>query len=128
MHEMSLATSLLAILQDEVGKRNIIKITRIKVVVGEMVNLAPQAFRFAFSSIAVDTPAADAELEIDVRPIKARCYECGETFLVVGYVFCCPCCNSSQLDIISGNELYIDSFIAEGDQNNESERAKEPDE
>lgn len=115
MHELSIATSILEIIDQECQKRGIRRISAIKLVVGEMSAIVPDSLRFCMEVAGEGTPAEGAKLEIEERPIKAKCRTCGHEFKVVNYSFLCPSCQSSETEMVSGNELYIDHFIGEDD-------------
>jgi hydrogenase nickel incorporation protein HypA/HybF len=55
----------------------------------------------------MDTPIEGAKLEIEQVPINAKCAGCGHEFIVEEYMFICPECFSSNVNLIRGDELEI---------------------
>ena len=66
-----------------------------------------------FSFIAKDTIAQSATLNIESIPTQARCHQCGEVFLLEEVKWTCPDCANKNLEIVAGNELFVDSIEVE---------------
>lgn len=113
MHELAIATGLVELIQAEVAKRGLTKVTEVALVVGELTNVVPEALEFCFEVASQDTPAAGAKLVIEARPIMARCKTCGVEFPVKNYSFLCPECGGRETEQTGGNELYVDHLIAD---------------
>ena len=77
MHEMAIAQGILDIAltanQQEGGGR----ITKIKLNIGEMTGVEPDALLFCFGALAAGTAASEADLDIEVIPLTGRCESCG---------------------------------------------------
>lgn len=113
MHELSIAASMVELVQQELAKRGLSKVTEVKVVVGELSNVVPEALEFCWEVATQETPAAGSSLVIETRPVTAKCRACGHDFTVANYSFLCPACNSGETEQTGGNELYIEHLIAE---------------
>lgn len=104
MHEMALAQGILDIaLANAAGGR----VVKIKLLVGAMTAVEPQALCFCFSALSQDTAAAGAALEIETVPLVARCGQCGRQFTVENYRFLCPVCGAADVAVVSGRELKV---------------------
>ncbi|MGE5509270.1 MAG: hydrogenase maturation nickel metallochaperone HypA [Chitinophagales bacterium] len=113
MHELAIATGIVELIQKEVAKRGLSKVTEVALVVGELTNVVPEALEFCFEVASQETAAAGAKLLIETRPITARCKACGTEFPVKNYSFICPACGSRETEQTGGNELYVDHLIAD---------------
>lgn len=115
MHELSLMENVLGIVRDSAVQNNILKVKKVKLVVGKFSMALPDSLHFAFEAISSQEELfKDAVLEIESREIKCQCLECEQTFKVEdGYHFICIHCGSNKVDIIEGRELYLDYY--EGD-------------
>lgn len=113
VHEMSIAASLLELVQNELATRGLTKVTEVALVVGELSNVVPEALEFCWEVVTQDTPSAGSKLIIDHRPITARCRACGHEFPVENYSFLCPACGSGETEQTSGSELYVDHLLAD---------------
>jgi hydrogenase nickel incorporation protein HypA/HybF len=104
MHEMSITRSVVAIVSERaVGQ----KITRIRLEIGALSAVMPDAIRFCFGVCSADTPAAGAELQIVEIPGLGCCNECGAEVPLETLVGRCPRCGTSSLRLIAGQELNI---------------------
>ncbi|HHW13368.1 MAG TPA: hydrogenase maturation nickel metallochaperone HypA [Firmicutes bacterium] len=113
MHELSIALSMVELVQAEVAKRGLSKVSEVKVVVGELSNVVPDALEFCWEVATQETPAAGSKLVIEHRPVTARCHACGQEFTVQEYHFLCPKCGSGDTEQTGGSELYIDHILAD---------------
>jgi len=113
MHEFSIAQNLIRIVKDAVDNGNLSKVTKVKVKVGELSGVVPDALEFSFRIIADDNNMKRAQLEIDFVPLKVKCKNCKKEFKLEFPSFVCPDCSSSDLDIITGNELFLESIELE---------------
>lgn len=104
---MSIAQALFDIIRDEAERHGLSRIERITVQIGEMAAVVPEALRLCFSVISRGTFAEDAELDIEVVPVVARCRRCGLMFEVENFLFRCPDCGADGADCISGRELLV---------------------
>lgn len=130
MHELSIAQSLLDIVLEE-GERNRLKqVHAIRLQVGAMAAVVPDALNFCFEMLSRNTIASGAALEIEALPVVARCSRCELPFQVENQTFLCPKCGDPTLELVSGRELSVVSIEGEtGDHNdpsNDSRGAQHP--
>jgi hydrogenase nickel incorporation protein HypA/HybF len=114
MHEIRIAEDLSEIVLKTAEKENLVRVTKVSITFGRMVQIVPDIFDFAFREAVRDTIASEAVMDIEVAEIKMRCRNCGTEFQPAGNRFSCTVCLSTDMDIIHGNELYIKSI--EGEQ------------
>ena len=117
MHEMSVVTSLLSIVQEEMRKHSVEKLLLVRVRYGALANIVPEAMSFAFEALTLDTPFAGAELELERVPVTLKCPKCGEVFTPPeGENFFAPSPNCGETighHIETGKELYVQHIEAE---------------
>lgn len=113
MHEMAIAQGILDIVLDNAARHDAAKVLRIKLQVGEMTEVEPEALTFCFAAVAAGTAAAEAELEVEVTPLVGRCRDCGREFKVERFRFLCPACGSAGVEIVSGRELRVEHLEVE---------------
>lgn len=108
MHEMAIAQSVFDIAFGEASKHGAAKIRKIKLSIGEFSGAVKDSLDFAFEVLKKDTPAADAEIEIEVVKLQAVCSECGEVECRLGDLkFSCLKCGR-ELTITAGREMTVD--------------------
>ncbi len=113
MHELGIAEDLSAIVIEAARKENLSKVTRVSIVFGQLVQIVPGIFEFAFRETVRDTIASEAELSVEIVPVKLQCKTCGNGFILEGNRFDCSECNSSDIEIVQGRELFIKSIEGE---------------
>ncbi len=113
MHELSIAQSLLKIVQDESKKHGVTRVTRVCVRIGTLSAIVPEALSFSFEVISKSTVAEGAAFDIEVVPARVRCANCNTDFEVDSSSFLCPKCEGFASEIISGKELEITHIEAE---------------
>ena len=115
MHEVGLMANILDTINSSARENQISRIMEITLVVGKFTMVLPDSMLFAFEALTQNDPLyADAKLTIWEKAIECLCQQCSNTFLVEqNHCFICPDCTSSDVQILSGRELYIDSY--EGD-------------
>jgi len=113
VHEQSIVESLLAIAIENAEKAKAKKILRINVVVGELSGVVEESVNFYFSFLSKNTIAADAGIDYKRTPARLRCRQCNIEFIAENMDFRCPSCKETQVEIIGGRELYMDSLEVE---------------
>lgn len=113
MHELKIAEDLSSIVLETAGRENLSKVTKVNISFGQLVQIVPDIFRYAFMEIVKNSVASDAELDIEILPVEMKCKECGSNFQVIDNLFACHRCNSTDLEIIQGKELFIKSIEGE---------------
>lgn len=115
MHELSIAAALVDTVLQEVQHKTLPPVQTIAVRIGALSCVDPEALRFGFDSIIVDTPLEKAKLEIEFVAVQGKCRACNHEFAVQNFVFACPACSSGQIETTRGDELEIAYLeVAEG--------------
>jgi len=141
MHETSIALSILAAVEDAFKETPGAKrVTKIRLQVGMLSLVDPEALRFALQVVSRDTPAEGAEIEIEMVKPRFRCNRCGyeweprdediekisqdpqlSTLVhinpdVVAQYLTCPRCGSNDVEIIRGKGVILHSIDIETDE------------
>ena len=113
MHEMSIAQSLLEIVEDTLKENPHSKLKKVVVKIGELVAVVPDSLDFCYKALTAGTPLEGSELEIEIIPVAALCQDCGKEFKVDSFFFICPHCESTNVKILSGQELRVSELEVE---------------
>jgi len=113
MHELSIAEDLSIIVLDTALHNNLKKITRVNIILGQMTQISPDSFEFAFRETVRNSIAGGAELNIEILPMKMKCMNCGSDFQPKENRFTCSLCNSNDIQMIQGKELFVKSIEGE---------------
>ena len=107
MHELNIAEAVLKAVRTEALHLPGSLPRRVGVRVGELAAVDPEALRFCFDTIIRGTDLESLQLEVEVCPLRHRCQDCGQEFIVRDYDFHCPQCVSERGVCISGDELDL---------------------
>jgi hydrogenase nickel incorporation protein HypA/HybF len=107
MHEMSIAQSLITILEEEMEKHRARSLKSVRLHIGQMSAIVPDALSFCFQVMTEGTALEGARLDMEIIPLRASCSACGKEFEIKDYVFVCPECASTRIESISGQDLSI---------------------
>ncbi len=78
----------------------------VKLEVGALCAVVPDAMTFCFELATEGTVADGASLEVDMRPGAGRCRSCGTSFELNDLILLCPC-GSADVDVTAGRDLKI---------------------
>lgn len=110
MHELSLAKEIISHVERIIPVDDLPKIQTIKIHVGEFSNIMPDSLLFAFNSLIEGTILNNVRLELEIVALKVKCNTCQEVHSIKMNNFVCPNCNSNNLQLFSGSELFIESI------------------
>ncbi len=110
MHELAIADSIVAIAREHAKGR---RVTKVEVKVGHLRQVVPSALAFSFELVAEGTPLAGAVLEIEEVAVSTRCRPCGSLSRPEGFPLVCRTCASPDVDVVAGEELYVESLELE---------------
>jgi hydrogenase nickel incorporation protein HypA/HybF len=110
MHEFGLMQSVLENVDSAAREAGAEKVTEIRLVIGEMREVLPDAMQFAFEALSTDTLCEGAELTMTLVTPSSRCSQCGYSFEHDRFHWSCPECGSLATELLGGKELYIDTI------------------
>lgn len=110
---MSLCESILQILEEQAKAQDYARVKVLRLEIGALAGVEPEAMRFGFDVVKRGTLAADAELEIIHMPGQAWCMPCGKTVSIQQRFDACPHCGGYQLQVTGGEELRIKELEVE---------------
>ncbi len=113
MHELSIASSIVKTVLEEVKNRNLKTVTLVSMRIGALTDVVPDSLQFGFEAITKDTILAKTDLHIETISVKGCCNNCQHNFEVFEFVFICPNCESNDIKMSHGNELEIAYIEAE---------------
>jgi hydrogenase nickel incorporation protein HypA/HybF len=107
MHEMALAESMLELVETAARRNGASRVTEVRLEIGALSHIEPDALRFCFDAVTRDSLAAGAALAIDVLPGAAWCMPCGITVPLAQIGDACPRCGSYQLTVTGGDGMRV---------------------
>lgn len=107
MHEMALAESVLQIVQQAARGQDCIKATLIRLDIGALSHVEPDALRFCFEAVVKGTVAEGAALEITRAPGCAWCHDCAGQVPLAALGTPCPECGGYRLEVTGGTDMRV---------------------
>ncbi len=111
MHELGLCSSIVEAVERRAGDRSVV---RVRVRVGQLHHVHPQAFEQSFAVAATGTVAENAVAELVLVPVRARCTACETEWECDELPIACDLCGSAGPEIIGGDELVLESIEYRG--------------
>jgi hydrogenase nickel incorporation protein HypA/HybF len=113
MHEIKIAKELSQIVLDVAAREKLSEVTRVNISFGQMIQIVPDIFDFAFREIVKGTIANNAVVSVEIVPVRLRCRKCNNEFITEDFSFTCNKCFSSEIDLINGKEIFVKSIEGE---------------
>ena len=103
MHELAVTQSVVDAVVERTGEHRVVEV---RLRVGRLSGVVPEAMRFCFDLVTEGTPLQGATLDIEEPEGSATCRRCGSTFGLPDLILLCPC-GSADVDVLTGRELAI---------------------
>jgi hydrogenase nickel incorporation protein HypA/HybF len=113
MHELSIMESALQKAVAHARAGGAARICRIRLRIGALSGVVPEALKFAFESVREGTIAESATLEIEHVPARFWCLPCQTEFASVSLLAECPVCRNLSRELRSGREMELASLEIE---------------
>lgn len=107
MHELSIARNIVDIVLDEMAKHGLNRVDAVRLKIGAMAQVLPDALRFGFDCLSDQTPLAGATLVIEEIAARGFCRQCRHEFDMSDWILQCPVCKGTDIDIVAGREMDI---------------------
>lgn len=107
MHEMSLAESVLQLMEDAARRDHFTKVTAVWLEIGQLSGVEPEALLFCFDAVVRDSLAQGARLEIITLPGTGWCMACAKTVPMTEVFGECPQCGGYPLQVTGGTEMRV---------------------
>jgi hydrogenase nickel incorporation protein HypA/HybF len=130
VHELALADAVIRAALAAAERAGISRLTRIAVRIGELQQIAPEAFRLALQELLPpgDPRLAGVRFELEPEPARLRCRPCGRDFGLaaaagsgderqseaihfvpeLAHAFLgCPTCGSPDFEVLSGRGVLL---------------------
>lgn len=113
MHEISLAESVLQIIEDAAINQGFTRVRTVYLEIGKLSCVENDAMRFCFDAVIKDTLADGARLEIIETAGQGRCTRCGQETQIDTLYEACPQCGSYGMQIIAGDVMRVKELEVE---------------
>lgn len=103
----------LALACSEAEKAGARRVVCLRLRIGMLSGVMPEALRFAFDALAAGSIAEGAEMVIEDVPARFWCAACAREFQAAEYLATCPQCAAVSTDLRAGREMELASLEIE---------------
>ena len=96
-------------------RENFLRVARLRLEVGVLAGVEPQALRFALTAMMPGTCLDGGEIAIDETPGLARCLSCAADVEIASHIEPCPRCGKFTLKATGGDELRVVDLVVFND-------------
>ncbi|MGK5545872.1 hydrogenase maturation nickel metallochaperone HypA [Streptomyces sp. URMC 127] len=108
MHELSIATAIVERAEETARLHGGGRVAVVRVTVGELAGVVPDALRFSFEVAREGTLLEAARLVVEEVAARARCAPCGADFAPgTPPLLWCPRCDALSRELLAGRELEV---------------------
>jgi hydrogenase nickel incorporation protein HypA/HybF len=107
MHELSLAESVVELIEDTARRENFTRVKTVFMEIGKLSCVAHDALRIALDHAARNTCLDGARLEILCVDGAGECPVCGASVTMETSYDCCPQCGAHPLTVLRGTEMRV---------------------
>ena len=113
MHELSVTENLLEIALRYGREAGATAVTDLFVVIGELSTIVDESVQFYWDIVSEGSPAAGSTLHFRRIPGRLGCRACGHTYSPREDLPC-PACGGVDIDILAGEEFYLEAIEIAG--------------
>ena len=113
MHEMSIAESVLQIIEDKARADGYARVKAVWLEIGQLAAVEKESLRFCFDVVTRDSVARDARLEIIETAGQGWCTDCARNVPLPALYEPCPNCGSFQIQVTGGDEMRVKELEVE---------------
>ena len=107
MHEYSIVQSLLESCEEHAKSNDAEKVTKVIVKIGVLSGVEPDLLQTAFDTFKEQTVCHNAQFIINHQKVVIDCFDCNITSTLDKNEFCCPKCESVNIKVTDGEDMYL---------------------
>lgn len=113
MHELSVVSSMVDLLLEEIQKKKIKKVSTVYLLVGDMSGVKEDSIKYYFKLLGKNTPLENSRLSFKYKKSKFRCKRCNVLYEKQDFDMLCPHCNGNGEIREPCTFFYIESIEVE---------------
>jgi hydrogenase nickel insertion protein HypA len=113
MHEYSIVQALLTQCEDIARENEAESVTKIVVKIGKMSGVESSLLETAFNTFKEKTICDGAEFVLNIQPLVIECRACGVQTTLDKIYYKCPACESLDVKVIEGEDMFLMSLEME---------------
>ena len=113
MHELGIVFHIIKKVEEVAAEHSVSAVNSVTLEIGEVSTIVDTYLQDCWKWAAAKSDyVKGAELLIETIPAVTMCNGCGRTYETVRYGKTCPCCNSEDTYLVTGNEVSIKEIEA----------------
>lgn len=113
MHEMSLAESVLQIIEDAAKQQEFTRVRTVWLEIGQLSCVEKESMRFCFEAVVNNSIAEGAQLEIIETAGHGICAQCSHEMPIAALHEACPNCGGYAITVTGGDEMRVKELEVE---------------
>ena len=110
MHEYSIVQSLLESCEQHARQNDAKEVNKVVVKIGVLSGVEPDLLQTAFDTFKEQTICHNAQFIMNIQKITIKCHSCNTESVLEKNEFSCPSCQSTDLTVIDGEDMYLMSL------------------
>jgi hydrogenase nickel incorporation protein HypA/HybF len=123
MHELAVTQHVLSIVLRHGKSAKATRISHVYLVIGQLASIVDDSVQFYWDIISEGTIAADAKLHFRWVDAQLHCLVCDQCYPLSNDDFACPHCGSESVQLMGGDEFYVEAIDIETVNETEGETA-----
>lgn len=113
MHELSVTEHILNLALQYAAQNHATRVTDIYLVIGRLSSIVDDSIQFYWDIISNNTICEGAQLHFERVPARLLCTDCKQEYDISTELTPCPACSSTRIQVLRGEEFYLDSIAIE---------------
>jgi hydrogenase nickel incorporation protein HypA/HybF len=107
VHELSIAATLLEMVEKEARKAGLSRVVEVKIRVGPMSGVSVDSLTFCFGALSDKSEWKGSKLNVEVPPGVMSCRTCGGKSDFTRMTYMCPVCGSTDVAVEASRALEL---------------------
>ncbi|WP_373019656.1 hydrogenase/urease nickel incorporation protein HypA [Thiomicrorhabdus sp.] len=108
MHEYSIVRDLIDQCEGYAQDNGASEVSKVVIKVGKLSGVEPDLLATAFETFKeASAVCRTAELDMQIQPVEIFCRGCGEHSTLAEHRYVCPLCQSVEISITDGEEMFL---------------------
>lgn len=110
MHEYSIVQALLESCEEHAKQNEASEVTKVVVKIGVLSGVEPDLLQTAFDTFKEGTICEKSQFIQNIQKVKISCNNCFENSELEKNEFTCPSCESVDVKVLDGEDMYLMSL------------------
>ncbi|MFA7083480.1 MAG: hydrogenase/urease nickel incorporation protein HypA [Arcobacteraceae bacterium] len=110
MHEYSIVQSLLESCEEHAKQNDAKEVTKVIIKVGVLSGVEPHLLETAFNTFKEKSICHNAVFVMNIQDVVIECFDCNITSTLKKREFSCPKCQSINIDVKEGEDMFLMSL------------------